>query len=210
MIKQVVMSLFFGGVFSTAILGQFADFRKPPEEMYISSWRCLGSVLHKQELKFRLGKDVNTFSQELRADNGRKFDLLLKYNPYEFLSLPVWEFSLVDVTAPRKLQMNLLEENVEHLGFAGVIYPRLKPLVIDEKDRPMWGDGYSFPYVKTVRNVRIDDFVVTIAVTDIKWKNQEKGKVSEVDVTLSIEPWRDRQDKDKFPARDCAGESYQK
>lgn len=179
--------------------GQLTDFPKPPDAIYGTEDRCFGSVLPKQEFHFALGK-TDTFKQKLTADNGRVFELLLERGVSDFLDLPVWSFELIDTT-PEEPWINLLESYA--FGYAGKICPELRPRVIDGNDKPLWCEGRGYPFVKTVRNIHIDDFVVTIAVTDIRWKDREKDKVSEVDATVSFEPWRDRTDKGKFPAQRC-------
>lgn len=207
MIENLFKIVAVAGFFASTICAQLTDFPKPPDVVYGTADRCLGSVLPKREFRFALGK-TNKFRRELIADNGRVFELSLESGLSDFGDLPVWDFRLVDLTSPKGGRMNFLESY--SIGYAGTICPELKPRVIDGNGKPLWCQGRGGPYVKTVRNIRIDDFVVTIAVIDIKWEEYEKDKVSEVEVKLTVEPWRDRADKDKFPHRDCASESYQK
>ena len=200
MIGNIFKIMILVSIFSSAICAQFTDFPKPVEAIYGTEDRCLGSVLPKQEFRFALGK-VNTFKKKLTADNGRVFELLLEHSVSDFLDLPVWSFELIDRSSPKGLQVDFLESF--EIGYAGMICPEIKPRVIDGSNKPLWCEGRGYPFIKTVRNIRVDDFVVTIAATDIKWKDSDKTKVSEVDVTVGIEPWKDRTDKDKFPPQRC-------
>ncbi|MCC6826063.1 MAG: hypothetical protein IT172_10005 [Acidobacteria bacterium] len=196
--------------FTGTVCAQLTDFPKPPDVIYVRSWRCLDSVLPKTAYSLRLGKDPEKFSEILIADNGRKFKLSVERDDSQWLSLPRWSVHLIDQTSPKKLRNDLIGEGGDWSSYLGYIYPRLKPIVVDGKNEPLWGDGERYPFVKTVRNIRIDDFVVTIAVTDIKWKDREGGRVSEVDLNLTIGPWRDRKDKDSFPVQNCLPDHYQR
>ncbi|MBX7061431.1 MAG: hypothetical protein K1X52_07215 [Pyrinomonadaceae bacterium] len=200
MIGNLFKIIILVSIFSSAVCAQFIDFPKPPDAIYGTEDRCFGSVLPKQEFHFALGK-VNTFKKELTADNGRVFELSLESGISDFGDLPVWRFELTDRTSPKELAINFLESYA--FGYAGMICPELKPRVIDGNNKPLWCEGRGYPFIKTVRNIRVDDFVVTLAATDIKWKDSDQTKASEVDVTVGIGPWRDRTDKDKFPPQRC-------
>ena len=210
MIGNAIKIVILAGVLSSAISPQFVDFPKPPEVLYAQSWRCLGSVLPKTEYDLRLEMHQEKFSKVLIADNGRKFRLSVERDNSKWLSLPRWSVHMIDQTSPKAIRGELISEREDQVSYLGYIYPRLKPIVVDGKNLPLWGDGEGYPFVMTERNIRVDDFVVTIKVTDIKWKDHEGGKVAYIDVILKIEPWRDRTDKGEFPTQNCFPAYYQK
>jgi hypothetical protein len=199
---RFVSSLISCLILVSSLFGQANQPSDPPEKVYVSSWRCRNSVLPTTQFDLKLGSSVNHFSKILSSDDGRQFRLLIEHNVFGNLSLDNWYIQLSDLSSPKDLQRDLLRDSISTSIAPGVIYPRLQPLVFDYQG-PTWGDGYHFFYIKTVRLIRVDDFVVGIKVNSIKWKNFAKDKVAEVQVNISIDPWKSRTDQKNFPSNEC-------
>lgn len=161
---------------------------EPPEFVCIESWKKGSSRVNDQSIQIVLSKTNSKYQREIVGTLGERFVLTIKHNPYRKLELEHWEIGLFEAKSDSKFPPNLLasEEHSIFPSYLGVLYPRLQAIAVSSDDTPLYGDGYPFPYIYTVRKVKVAEFNVEIKVISVKMNNDKPNRVNEMEVLVKF------------------------
>lgn len=170
----------------------------PRTEVTVKSWSKGTASIAEQRFKIVLSSKNRTYKKVLTSGSGEKFVLDIVHNPYDELDLEHWQVRLFksisrnalrnrpDLLAPEKNEPG--KHYFQEGDGVGVLYPRLEPIVYSDKGEPMYGDGYDFYFIKTVRKIRIQGFVLVLSVGDIKFDAKNPNRVDAMELNIQVSP----------------------
>ncbi|MEP7213145.1 MAG: hypothetical protein ABI791_08730 [Acidobacteriota bacterium] len=166
----------------------------PPTEVSVQSWNKGTASIVGQDINIVLSSKNKTYKKEITGESGEKLLLDIVHNPYDELDLAHWQVRLFLGSSQSGPDMLAVDKNEPGKHYfqqgdsVGVLYPRLEPIVYSDKGEPMYGDGYDFYFIKTVRKIHIQDFVLVLSVGNIRLNAKNPHRVDAMELNIQFVP----------------------